>query len=135
MKKNIVITECFLDTTILISAITGRNLKCVEILENRKFVLYANEYAIKEVRRILKDVFKLTSEDINESMDHIRSRCNVLPQPSTNEIINIRITDKSDKPMVATAKKLKIPLIIDDHTTYVDAKKYIQTYKSYEIQI
>ena len=135
MKKNTVTPEYFLDTTILISAITGRDLKCVEILENNNFVLYTNEYAIKEVRRILRDVFDLTSNDINESIDHIRSKCSILPQPSKNEIKNIKISDKSDKPIVATAKKLKIPLIINDHTTYIDAKKYIQTLKSNEIKI
>ena len=128
-------TKYFLDTTILVSAITGRDLKCIEILENSEFVLYANEYIIKEVRRILREVFNFSSSDINESVDHIKSKCKILPQPSKNEVKTIDISDKSDKPIVASAKKLKIPLIIDDHSTYIDAKKYIQTFKSNEINI
>ena len=134
MQKNMEITKFFLDTTIIISAITGRSLKCVEILENRNFTLYTNEYAIKEVRRILNDVFQFTTKEINENVEYIESKCIILPNPSKNDIKNIKISDKSDTPIVSSALKLKIPLIIDDHRTYIDAKKYVETLKSDEIQ-
>jgi predicted nucleic acid-binding protein len=127
--------EYFLDTTILISALTGRSLRCVEILESNKYKFYTNEYAIKEVKRILKDIFELTPDEINENIEYIETRCIILPKPSKNELRNIKITDKSDKPIVATAKKLNIPLIIDDHITFKDAKKYVNTFKSDEIEI
>ncbi len=135
MQKNTETTEFFLDTTIIISGITGRNLRCVEILENQKYKLYTNEYSIKEVRRILKDVFKFTPQEINENVEYIESKCVILPKPTKNDIKNIKISDKSYKPIVASAIKLNIPLIIDDHITYHDAKKYVKTIKSDEIQI
>jgi len=135
MKKNTKTIEFFLDTTIIISGITGRNLRCVEILESQKYKLYTNEYSIKEVKRILKDVFKFTSQEINENVEYIESKCIILPKPTKNDIKNIKISDKSDKPIVASAIKLNIPLIIDDHTTYHDAKKYVKTYKSDEIKL
>ena len=135
MRKNTKTTEFFLDTTIIISAITGRNLKCVEILENKNFNLYTNEYAIKEVRRILSDIFKITPNEINENIEYIESKCVILPKPTKNDFKNIKISDKSDKPIVASAIKLNIPLIIDDYITYHDAKKYVITLKSEEIQI
>jgi predicted nucleic acid-binding protein len=133
MRKNTEITKFFLDTTIIISAITGRSLKCVEILENRNFTLYTNEYAIKEVRRILSGVFQFTTKEINENVEYIESKCIIPPKPSKNDIKNIKISDKSDTPIVSSALKLKIPLVIDDHRTYIDAKKYVQTLKSDEI--
>jgi predicted nucleic acid-binding protein len=133
MRKNTKAIEFFLDTSIIISAITGRSLRCVEILENKNFKLFTNEYAIKEVRRILSDVFNFTSKEINENIEYIESKCVILPKPTKNEIKNIKISDKSDKPIVSSALKLKIPLVIDDHKTYLDAKKYIKTLKSGEI--
>ena len=133
MRKNTKTTEFFLDTTIIISAITGRNLKCVEIFQNKNFELFTNEYAIKEVRRILSDVFKFSSHEINENVEYIESKCTILPKPTKNDIKNIKISDNSDKPIVYSAVKLKIPLVIDDHKTYLDAKKYIKTFKSDEI--
>lgn len=135
MKKNTVTIEYFLDTTILISALTGRSLRCVEILESNKYKFYTNEYAIKEVKRILKDIFELTPDEINENIEYIETRCIVLPKPTKNELRNIKITDKSDIPIVVSAKKFNIPLIIDDYVTYKDAKKYIKTFKSSEIEI
>ena len=135
MPKNTKTTDFFLDTTIIISAITGRNLKCVEIFQNRNFKLFTNEYAIKEVKRILSDVFKFTPQEINENVDYIENKCVILPKPTKNDFKNIKISDKSDKPIVASAIKLNIPLIIDDHITYHDAKKYVKTLKSDEIQI
>ena len=135
MQKNTGKTEFFLDTTVIISAITGRSLKCVEILENQNFKLFTNQYVIKEIKRILSDVFKFTSKEINENVEYIESKCVILPKPTKNDIKNINISDKSDKPIVSSALKLKIPLIIDDHKTYLDAKKYVKTLKSDEIQI
>ena len=133
MKKSTETTEFFLDTTILISAITGRSLKCVEILENRNFKLFTNEYAIKEVRRILSDVFKFTLKEINENVEYIENKCKILPKPTKNDVKNIKISDKSDKPIVASTIKLNVPLIIDDYVTHHDAKKYVKTFKSDEI--
>ena len=135
MKKNTKTIELFLDTTIIISAITGRSLKCAEILEGQNYKLYTNEYVIKEIRRDLKDVFEFTPKDINESVEYIENKCVILPQPTKNDIKNIEISDKSDKPIVFSAIKLKIPLVIDDHKTYLDAKKYVKTFKSDEILI
>jgi predicted nucleic acid-binding protein len=133
MRKNTETIEFFLDTSIIISAITGRSLKCIEILENKSFRLFTNEYAIKEVRRILKDVFKFTLKEINENVEYIESKCIILAKPTKNDIKNIKITDKSDTPIVYSALKMKIPLIIDDQQTYLDAKKYVKTFKSDEI--
>jgi len=135
MQKNTKTTKFFLDTTIIISAITGRSLKCVDILENRNFKLFTNEYVIKEVRRILNDVFKLTSKEINENVEYVESKCEILPKPTKNDVKNIKISDKSDKPIVASAIKLNVPLIIDDYVTHHDAKKYVKTLKSDDIKI
>ena len=78
----------------------------------------------------MSDVFKFTPQEINENVEYIESKCKILPKPTKNDIKNIKI---SDKPIVSSALKLKIPLIIDDHKTYLDAKKYIETLKSDEM--
>lgn len=111
----------------------GRSLKCAEILENKSYKLYTNEYAIKEVRQILNLVFNYIQKEINENIEYIENKCIILPQPTKNDIKNIKISDKSDTPIVSSSLKLKIPLIIDDHQTYLGAKKYVRTFKSDEI--
>ncbi len=119
-------TKAFLDTTVIISAVTGRALSSLWILEERDIERYTNEYVIKEVRRVLKK-FQYNPEQINKVVEHVREKCLVLSTPSKEEIKKILIQDKSDRPIVYSAKKAGCILITDDGGLRRSGKKYVKT--------
>lgn len=121
-----------LDTSVLVKAITRGKCPALWILENKALKIYTNKYAIKEVRRTLRDEFSFTPSEINAAVDHIERRCTVLPAPEKEEFLNIKIRDKSDRPIVHTARKLNAVLLIDDEVTHKDAKRYVETNNSAE---
>lgn len=125
--------KLFLDTTVLISAITKRNIASFNLLLKYRGKLYTNEYVIKECIRVLKKEFGYSSELVNSALDHIRARCEVLPTPNKKEFRKIKIRDKADAPVVCSAMKKGCILVIDDEQTYEDAKEYIETKHSDEV--
>jgi len=63
----------FIDTTVAISALTGRNKDAWVLLESgrRKIIqLFVNEFVIKEVRRTLKEL-QISQGKINYAVDYI----------------------------------------------------------------
>lgn len=47
-------TRLFLDTTVIVSAVTKRNIASYNLLLNYKGKIYTNEYVIKECIRVLE---------------------------------------------------------------------------------
>ncbi len=127
-------SKLFLDSTVIISALTSRNPASVLIIIEPKSPLFTNEYVIKEVRRILGNEFKFTVDEVNRSIDFMRDILVVLPMPNKNEFKKIQIEDKSDKPIVYSAKKSGCILVTEDRLLYQNAKKYVQTLKPEELR-
>lgn len=50
-------TKLFLDTTVIVSAVTKRNIASYNLLLNYEGELYTNRYVIKECIRVLKKEF------------------------------------------------------------------------------
>lgn len=128
-------SKLFLDTTVILSAVTKRNITSYRILLNYRGQLYTNEYVIKECRRVLKKEFGFSDELINKALDYVRIRCVVLPPPNKKEFKKIAIRDKADKPVVCSAMKKGCILVIDDKATYEDARRYVETKHSDEVEI
>ena len=127
-------SKLFLDSTVIISALTSRNPASVLIIIKQKFPLFTNEYVIKEVRRILGIEFKFTVDEVNRSIDFMRDILVVLPMPNKNEFKKIQIKDKSDKPIVCSAKNSGCILVTEDRLLYQNAQKYVQTLKPEELR-
>ncbi len=126
-------TRLFLDSTIIISAVTSRNPNASLLFIEEGNELYTNEYVVKEVRRILANAFDFPAEMVNKTIDFIEAKCIVLPMPNKNEFKKIEIKDKSDKPIVCSAMKKKCVLVTEDGLLYVEAKKYVITARPEEV--
>jgi predicted nucleic acid-binding protein len=124
--------KLFLDTTVIVSAVTKRNVASYNLLLNYEGELYINEYVLKECVRVLKEL-GYSDELVSRALEYVKTRCEVLPAPNKREFVKIAISDKSDKPIVCSAMKKGCVLVIDDEETYIDAKKYVETKHSDEI--
>lgn len=122
----------FLDTTVLLSALTGRKRAARKLLDG-SHQLFTSEYAVKEVRRVLAGHFGLPQHSIELAVDEIRSRARVLPTPGINEFQKIILSDKSDAPLVCGAMKANCVFVTDDSKTLAEARKYVKTAESEEI--
>jgi predicted nucleic acid-binding protein len=120
-------TKFFLDSTVIISALTARDPDSVLILIEQKHTLFTNEYVIKETRRILDSEFGFNQDEINRSIDFIRDNCIVLQMPRKKDFIRIKIEDKSDRPIVYSAMKNQCILVTEDRQLIQNAKKYVKT--------
>lgn len=128
-------TKLFLDTTVIVSAVTKRNIASYNLLLNYDGELYTNKYVMKECMRVLKKEFGYSDELVSKALDYVRARCEVLPTPNKKEFMKLEIKDKADRPVVCSAMKRCCVLIIDDEETYKDAKKYIETKHSDEVKV
>ncbi len=127
--------KLFLDTTVIVSAVTKRNIASYNLLLNYEGELYINEYVIKECMRVLKKEFGYSNELVSKVLGYVSARCELLPMPNKKEFMKIEIRDKADKPIVCSAMKKSCVLVIDDEETYEDAKRYVETKRSYEIEV
>ncbi len=120
-------TALFLDTGVLVSSTTGRERNAVNLVFSSGSELVTNEYAIKEMRRVLLHTFDMTQEDIGLAVDRIRQYCRVLPSPSAEACRKIVIDDHSDRPIVAGALAAHAMLITYDRKLLAQAKRYVRT--------
>ncbi|UCE72841.1 MAG: hypothetical protein JSV56_07335 [Methanomassiliicoccales archaeon] len=120
-------TRLFLDSTVIISAITARDSDSVLIFVEGRYSLFTNEYVIKETRRILDSEFGFTQDEINRSIDFVRNSCVVLKMPHKRDLKRIKIEDKSDRPIVYSAMKNKCILVTHDRLLIKSAEKYVKT--------
>jgi predicted nucleic acid-binding protein len=124
MRKSTESKRIFLDTSVIIGKILNISKEAEKVFNDPSLDLYTNEYAIKELYHVLKKKFSFSESEIGYAIEYVRAVCVVLPMPSKHEIKSIRISDKSDRPIVYSAKKHGLILYIDDEKTYLEAVKY-----------
>lgn len=120
--------KLFIDTNILLSTLIPdrkAHISCLSIVLQNNIQLVTNEYVIKETRKILEEIYIFDSEDIHRFMEFLRCKMEVVRTPSKEEFKMINSKDKSDRPIIFSAKKYDCILITDDIPTKNDAKKYI----------
>ncbi|MBU4374212.1 MAG: PIN domain-containing protein [Euryarchaeota archaeon] len=118
----------FIDTTVAISALTGRNTDAWILLESGKrevVSLFVNEFVIKEMRRTL-DELQISQENINYAVNYIKECCVVRKNVPKTEFTKYRIRDKNDIPVLAGASHESAVLVTEDSVLKEDAEKYIE---------
>lgn len=117
----------FIDTTVAISEITGRNKDAWILLESGKkrlISLFVNEFVIKEIRRTLKE-FDFSQENINYAIDYVLECCTVRKNVPKAKFSKYVIQDKNDIPILAGALQESAILVTEDNPLKIDAKKYL----------
>lgn len=128
MMKNTEV-KFFIDTTVAVSAVTGRNTDAWVLLESgRKKVvsLFVNDFIIKETRRTLK-MLHFSEENINYAVDYVRECCTVRRNVPKNGLLKFNIRDKNDIPILAGAMRESAGLVTEDGALRNDAKGYIES--------
>jgi predicted nucleic acid-binding protein len=126
--KNIEL-KFFIDTTVIVSAVTGRNTDAWVLLESgrRKVILlFVNDFIIKEIRRTLK-VLHFSQENINYAVDYIQECCTVRRNVPKKEFSKFKIQDKNDIPILAGAVHESAVLVTEDSALRDDAKGYVES--------
>ncbi len=119
----------FIDTTVAVSAVTGRNTEAWVLLESgrRKLVsLFVNEFVIKEIRRTLKTL-QISQENINYAVGYVLECCTVRKNVPKSLFSRFNIKDKNDIPILAGAVHEKAVLVTEDGMLGDDAKGYIES--------
>ena len=117
--------KAFLDTSVLIGKVLKISEDAEKVFNDPYIEKYTNEYALKELYHVPKNSFNFSETNIGYAIDYIRESCVVLPAPKKEEFKNIKLQDKSDRPIVYSAYSNNLVLFIDDERTYQDAKKYV----------
>lgn len=118
----------FIDTTVAISAITGRNKDAWILLESGKkrlISLFVNEFVIKEIRRTLKE-FDFSQEKINYAIDYVSECCTVRKNVPKTKFSKYVIQDRNDIPILAGTVQESAILVTEDNALKNDAKKYLE---------
>jgi predicted nucleic acid-binding protein len=118
----------FIDTTVAISAITGRNKDAWILLESgkKKLVsLFVNEFVIIEIRRTLIE-FDFSQERINYAIDYVSECCTVRKNVPKAKFSKYAIGDRNDIPILAGAVQELAILVTEDNPLKNDAKKYLE---------
>ena len=117
----------FIDTTVAVSALTGRNKDAWILMESGKkgFIsLFVNEFVIKEIRRTLKE-FDFSQEQINYAIDYVSECCVVRKNTSKAKFSKYDILDKNDTPILAGAVQELAVLVTEDNALKADSRKYL----------
>jgi len=120
--------KLFLDTNILLNSLIPdrkEHIHCISILLQNNIPLLTNEYVLKEARRILEDIYSFNQEDVNQYMEFLLTKLEIVKTPPKEEFKTINSNDKSDRPIIFSAQKHKCVLITDDLPTKKDAEKYV----------
>lgn len=127
--------KLFLDTNILLNSLLPDrrvHISSLSILLQNNIQLVTNEYVLKETRKILEEIYSFDKEDINQLIEFLRAKIEIVKTPSKEEFKSINSNDKSDRPIIFSARKHHCVLITDDAPTKKDAEKYIQALGSIE---
>ena len=120
--------KLFLDTNILLNSLIPdrkAHISSLSIILQNNIPLVTNEYVLKEVRKILEETYSFNREDINQFMEFLRTKLEIVKTPSKEEFKTINAGDKSDRPVIFSAKKHSCIFITDDAPTKKDANKYV----------
>ena len=109
------------------------HISCLSILLQNNISLVTNEYVIKEIRKILVDIYSFDQEDINRFIEFLRTKMEIVKTPSKEEFKIINSNDKSDRPIIFSAKKHRCILITDDMPTRNNAENYVMALGSNEV--
>ncbi|VVB92199.1 Uncharacterised protein [uncultured archaeon] len=126
MKNTIL--RFFVDTTVAVSALTGRNDEAWVLLESERrglVLLFVNDFVIKEIRRTLKE-FRISQERINYGIVYVMECCKVRKNAPKSELLKYNIQDKNDRPIIAGAANESAFLVTEDALLVEDARKYIE---------
>ena len=118
----------FLDANILLNSLLPErraHISSLSIVLQNNIPLVTNEYVLKEVRKILEETYSFNQEDINQFVEFFRTKLEVVKTPSKEEFKTINAGDKSDRPVIFSAKKHGCVLITDDAPTKKDADRYV----------
>ena len=117
----------FIDTTVTVSALTGRNKDAWILLESGKkrvVSLFVNDFVIKEIRRALKEL-DFPQEKINYAVDYVSECCIVRKNVPYAKFPKYNIRDKNDIPILAGAVQESAVLVTEDNAFKNDANKYL----------
>ena len=119
----------FIDTTVAVSAVTGRNTDAWVLLESgrRKVVsLFVNDFILKEIRRTL-EALNFSRENINYAVDYVQECCIVRKNVPKKVFSRFNIRDKNDIPVLAGAAYESAVLVTEDFVLRDDAKQYLES--------
>jgi len=116
----------FLDTSVIIAAILETSEPASRLVFSSGWDLHTIEYALKEIRRVLRKQYRFPEQRITEALDYVRNNVVVHRTPPAIRFKKLDIRDRSDRPRVYAARALGCILIIDDERTYRDALKYVE---------
>ncbi|VVB88950.1 Uncharacterised protein [uncultured archaeon] len=119
----------FVDTTVAVSALTGRNDEAWALLDSGRrglVLLFVNEFIIKEIRWTLKG-FRISQEKINYGIGYVMECCTIRKNVQRSELLKYNIRDKNDLPVIAGAVLDSAFLVTEDNLLAEDAKKYIES--------
>ncbi len=125
----------FLDANILLNSLIQErkaHISSLSIVLQNNIPLVTNEYVLKEVRKILEETYSFNQEDINQYVEFFRAKLEDVKTPSKEEFKTINAGDKSDRPVIFSAKKHSCILITNDTPTKKDAEKYVISLGSME---
>jgi putative PIN family toxin of toxin-antitoxin system len=102
--------KVFLDTNVLISALTTRGL-CAELLESvlSQHELLTGEPVLKELHRILREKFRLSDPVVKEYLKLLREQARVVEAPY---IPVMKLKDPDDIPILACALAAQVDAFV-----------------------
>ena len=118
----------FIDTTVAVSALTGRNDEAWVLFESGRrglVSLFVNIFVVKEIRRTLKE-FQISQEKINYGIEYVKECCIVRKNIPKLDLLKYNIRDKNDRPIIAAAVNESAILVTEDSMLAEDARKYIE---------
>ncbi|NJD77036.1 MAG: hypothetical protein FIB08_08065 [Candidatus Methanoperedens sp.] len=118
----------FIDTTVAVSALAGRNEEAWVLFESGRrglVSLFVNMFVLKEIRRTLKEL-QISQEKINYGIEYVKECCTVRKNIPKLDLLRYNIRDKNDRPIIAAAVNESAILVIEDSMLTEDAQKYIE---------
>ncbi|HEY9204457.1 MAG TPA: PIN domain-containing protein [Candidatus Methanoperedens sp.] len=118
----------FIDTTVAVSALTGRNDEAWVLFESGRrglVSLFVNIFVVKEIRRTLKE-FQISQEKINYGIEYVKECCIVRKNIPKLDLLKYNIRDKNDRPIIAAAINESAILVTEDSMLAEDTQKYIE---------
>ena len=118
----------FLDTSVIIAALTGTSRGCVNLVFGKSLDLHTNDYVLKETYHVLRKRFGFSEWDVSGAIRQLRERTRVHRNPPVAAFRKLEIRDKADRPVVYAAMTLGCMLATLDEKTAKDACRYVKVY-------
>ena len=114
-------TRVCLDTNVLVAAFVARGL-CADLLALvlSEFDLVVPEVVAQELRRVLSNKFKASSEAL-AAVEAVLDRCEVMPQTNSPSPISVR--DPDDERVLAAAAQGKADFLVTGDDAMVSRRR------------